>query len=307
MTGYIARSIDRNDLVPELFVEPFAGGASVALAQLHAGLVKKVILNDRDPLVAAFWRTVFFDGEWLIKQVSKIEVTLENWDRFKRQRVTSDRARALKCLYLNRTSFSGVLAPNAGPIGGKAQESDYKIDCRFNKDTIIKRIKQISAYKDRVAGIWNLDWRTAIKKVQKMQAAGSLPRTAFVYLDPPFYNKAKSLYPVHFTHEQHVQLRDFLQKFDEPWILSYDMCEEVAKMYKDGFKACSANLIYTASRNGDRGISKEFIVSNLKYMVSELQLGVGKRAAGRVRISTCISAASKVLDKSDARVKRRAA
>jgi hypothetical protein len=54
MTGYVARAVAHNNLLPELFVEPFAEGASVALAQLYQGLVQKVVLSDRDPLIAAF-------------------------------------------------------------------------------------------------------------------------------------------------------------------------------------------------------------------------------------------------------------
>jgi hypothetical protein len=45
-----------------------------------------------------------------------------------------DRDIAVKCLFLNRTTFSGILHGRAGPMGGRKQQSDYKIDCRFNKD-----------------------------------------------------------------------------------------------------------------------------------------------------------------------------
>ena len=106
MSGYISRSIDRNNLFPALFVEPFAGGASVASAQLATGFAQKVILNDRDPLIAAFWRTVFFDTDWLVNKVENAEVTLSEWIRLKAQKPKSTRGLAYKCLFLNRTSFS---------------------------------------------------------------------------------------------------------------------------------------------------------------------------------------------------------
>jgi DNA adenine methylase len=151
MSGYISRSIAHNDLYPDLFVEPFAGGASVSLAQLSFNLVERIALVDRSPLIASFWQTVFFDTDWLVDQVWKTEITLEKWERLRRQTPLSVRQRAFKCLYLNRTSFSGVLAPSAGPIGGKTQKSKYKIDCRFTKETLIKRIRRVSEYHDRVA------------------------------------------------------------------------------------------------------------------------------------------------------------
>jgi DNA adenine methylase len=278
MSGYVSRSIIHNELEPELFVEPFAGGASVSLALLHMGLVERIGLVDRDPMVAAFWKAVFFDTDWLIGSIRKTEVTLAKWERLKRENPKTQRRLAFKCLYMNRTSFSGILSPWAGPIGGKKQESAYKIDCRFNKDRIIKRILRIAEYRDRVAFVWNLHWKTAVARVQQMQDHGSLPESALFYLDPPFYHKANELYRHHFKHDDHLDLRDYLVGFKLPWILSYDACPDIMSMYKDGaFRACDVNLIYTTKHKGKRDIGKEVIVSNLPSMVSELQLGETKR------------------------------
>jgi DNA adenine methylase len=95
-----------------------------------------------------------------------------------------------------------------------------------------------------------------------MQQAGSLPKSALFYFDPPFYKKADALYTFSFKHTDHVALRDFLFTFDQPWILSYDFCPEVISLYRDGgFRASNVNLIYTASQKGEHGIGKELIVS----------------------------------------------
>lgn len=286
MSRYICRSITYNDIRPECFVELFAGGASVSLAQLHYNLVDCVALIDRDPLVASFWQTVFFDTDWLVDEIWKTIVTVEKWKHLRNQRPTTIRERAFKCLYLNRTSFSGILAKSAGPIGGNSQESKYKIDCRFNKETLIKRIQTISKYSNRVLFVWNLHWRNAVSRIKYLQLIGSLPQSMLFYLDPPFYKKANKLYTYFFRKEDHMALRDFLGDFDKPWILSYDSCPEVISMYKD-LKCCASNvnLIYTTSQKGKRGIGKELIVSNLPKMVSELHLGVGKRAAAPFLLS----------------------
>jgi putative adenine-specific DNA methyltransferase len=42
---------------------------------------------------------------------------------------------------MNRTNRSGIL--KAGVIGGKNQNGTYKIDARFNKNSIIERIKKL--------------------------------------------------------------------------------------------------------------------------------------------------------------------
>jgi hypothetical protein len=80
-------------------------------------------------------------------------------------------------------------------------------------------------------------------------------------------------------------MRDFLTKFDEPWILSYDSCPEILSLYRQGgMRASQVNLIYTVGQGGKKGIGKELIVSNLPRMVSELQMGVGRIASSAIPI-----------------------
>src|SRR5438270_12640745 len=55
---YIIDFLRNHDLSPDLFFEPFAGGAGVSLQLLADGLVQSIGLADSDPLVAGFWHTV---------------------------------------------------------------------------------------------------------------------------------------------------------------------------------------------------------------------------------------------------------
>src|SRR5262245_43893884 len=123
LAAFIAEILRLNGLRPKLFVEPFAGGASVALQLLNDGHVEAIALGEKDPLVASFWRIVFHDHKWLIQRIKRMKPTLPTWDYYKDGEFHNDHERALACLYLNRTSFSGILAPGAGPIGGRLQES----------------------------------------------------------------------------------------------------------------------------------------------------------------------------------------
>src|SRR3954452_17628018 len=72
LAPYVAAALAANDLRPDLLVAPFAGGASVSLELLDSELVGHVALGDADPMVAAFWRTVFEDTDWLCRQVESI-------------------------------------------------------------------------------------------------------------------------------------------------------------------------------------------------------------------------------------------
>ena len=277
ISGYIDRAIDCNKLSVDLFVEPFAGGASVSISLLSKNKVKKIGINERDPLIASFWYVLFFDTDWLIECVQNTDVTLTQWEQLKKSRPTTIRQKAFKCFYLNRTSFSGILKSNAGPIGGKKQSSQYKIDCRFNKNTLIDRIRKISLFREKVAFVWNLDWENAIDAIIHFQDNGVLPLSTLFYLDPPFFKKGKALYPYYFRKNNHIELRDYLVKLTQSWILSYDMCSEIMSIYNQScFSACDVNLIYTTKNYGRRELGKEIIVSNLPIMVSELQLGADK-------------------------------
>lgn len=291
MVGYIARAISCNRLSVDLFVEPFAGGSSVSISLLFNNIVKKIGINERDPLIASFWHTLFFDTDWIIDCVQNTDVTLAQWENLKKSHPTNIRQKAFKCLFLNRTSFSGILNKNAGPIGGKSQSSKYKIDCRFNKDTIIDRIKRISLLRDRVAFVWNLDWKIAINKILNFQEKGIFPTSTLFYLDPPFFNKSKKLYSYYFKENNHIELRDYLVALTQPWILSYDMCPEIMEIYNNcSFSACDVNLIYTTRNYGKRELGKEVIFSNLPIMVSELQLGADKHVCTSKKMNNGIFA-----------------
>lgn len=264
-----------NSLDVRLFVEPFAGGASVALHMLHRDLVGAIGLVDRDPLVASFWKVLFFDTDWLVKKILETPITIDLWRRLKSRRLTSDRQRAFACLYLNRTSFSGILNHQAGPLGGQQQLSRYKIDCRFPRQDLADRVDWLGRnFRDRVLFVWNWSWRRGLVELRKHITREEDTSKIFVYLDPPFYNKAEKLYNHYFDHTEHESLRDFLSEVDLPWFLSYDDCNEVRHLYQD-MSRISVNCLYNAGRVGKakakRKPSSELVITNLDANYSEIK------------------------------------
>ncbi len=267
LATHVGEILDLNERSPELFVEAFAGGASVAIRLLQLGRVKSIGLVDLDPMIAAFWRTVFFDTKWLCREIAKVPVTLAQWETYRATKPRSDRTRALVCLFLNRTSFSGILNPRSGPIGGYEQKGEFKIDCRFTRETLIDRIEKIAAYRDRVAFIWNTSWDQALMDVRTKQAADELPQDVFYYFDPPFFEKAEKLYTFYFDDADHIALRDALVDMTdharEPWVLSYDMADRLEELYGDRPESTHIELLYSTSGGGDRRVATEVILSNL--------------------------------------------
>lgn len=267
LINYVVNVLDCNSLRPELFIEPFAGGASVSLAMLSLDKVEKIGLADLDPMLTSFWKTVFFDTEWLIKRVQTCEVSLDEWLRLKKTDPFDRRELAYKCLFLNRTSFSGILHHQAGPIGGKAQQSEYKIDCRFNKHTIIKRIENIAELRDRVEFVWNWPWKKTISMVEKKHNSNATG-SSFYYLDPPFYKKAERLYSFYFReHNDHKELKNALLTLSSNWLLSYDCHKNIEALYSDCNNA-HVDIAYTTNGSGKRNMTKEMIVSNVSCLPS---------------------------------------
>lgn len=273
LASYIAKMLRMNSLHPELFVEPFAGGASVALQLLKSGLVDRIGLIEIDPLVASFWRMVFYDTDRLIDWVNTVEVSVANWKRFKSGNPRSCRSMAFTCLFLNRTSFSGILAPCAGPIGGKQQCSDYKVDCRFPRETLARRIRQAGDLREQVAFVYNTSWDDGLELIAAAQKSGSLPTGVCYYFDPPFFHKAERLYTYYFNQKDHERLRDTILSLKHPWILSYDSASDVMDLYKDSIQdAAEVHMLYGTSGGGGNRIATETLLTSLPELPVETRL-----------------------------------
>ena len=131
----------------------------------------------------------------------------------------------LATFYLNRVNRSGIL--KAGVIGGKNQTGNYKMDCRFNKKSLILKIKKIEKLKDKIE-FYNYDVIEFIDNYLKFESIDS-----FVFLDPPYYNKGSELYTNFYKHEDHKRLADYIKKINQRWIVTYDNCEEIKEIFNE--------------------------------------------------------------------------
>src|ERR1700690_988003 len=94
LAKYVREVLKLNNLRPSLYVEPFVGGASVGLQLLQYNLVDKVIFMDLDPWLASFWKTVFFDTDWLIQKINSTRVSLKLWKELKASKPRTIREQA---------------------------------------------------------------------------------------------------------------------------------------------------------------------------------------------------------------------
>ncbi|AXF21379.1 DNA methyltransferase [Burkholderia pyrrocinia] len=264
LAAYISGVIEENYLNGCTFYEPFAGGASVSLELLRLGFISSAVLIERDPLVYAFWWCVFNITDDLCAAVEACPVTMETWTQLQPTREVAYPADGrftilqlgVAGLFYNRTNFSGILG--AGPIGGEAQTSRYKIDCRFNKEKIVRQIRSVARFADRVR-IYCDDAISFMRTNAEEIATGF----AFVYVDPPYYQQGPKLYRHHYTDADHVALAQFLQTQGYPWLLSYDDHPRIRELY-DGNTVQPIYLDYNVKSSRT---ARELAISNLMIPV----------------------------------------
>ena len=243
LANYLKRLFSMNN-VDCSYYELYAGGAGAALDLLFSDTVKKIVLNDADFHIYSFWKSILYDTENFIRLIENTIVNIDSWHQ-QRDIYNDDLAHhsnlevGFATFFLNRCNRSGIIT-KAGPIGGINQCGEYKIDCRFNKTNLIKRIEQIANRADDIE-IHNDDTIDFIKQnLNKLKDENS-----FMYLDPPYYKKGKSLYLNYYTHTDHENLRNILSTIrDFKWIISYDNVKEINDLY-DGFNTSLHLLNYS--------------------------------------------------------------
>lgn len=263
---YLYRIIKHNKLSPNVFIEPFAGGGNVALNFITNKIVKKIIIADKDKLLYSFWYTVFAEADYLINFIRRTRVDLKTFLKYKKIAQNAEdydrRELARACLFLNRTSFSGILTNIAGPLGGVKQKSKYKINCRFNKEVLIKKIRYISSFKKKVI-VLPYDWSDTVNYAKKWIKYRKLLNKPFFYFDPPFFRKAKDLYRCYFDSAKHIEFCNELLSLEYDWVLSYDNVSEIKEMYSNNsYIQMHMEMPYSINSHAKR-IEKELIITPL--------------------------------------------
>ncbi|WGT48418.1 DNA adenine methylase [Tessaracoccus lacteus] len=242
LAGFFADVIEALDLTDPTYVEPYAGGAGAGVALLVEGHVDRLVVNDFDPAVHSFWVAATEHCEALCALVADKPLTVEEWRRqkavYRAADDTDPLALGFAFFYLNRTNRSGIL--NAGPIGGVNQTGNYKIDARFNRPELVRRLEAIGERAHRIT-VSNKDGRSIV------QEHASDPN-AFLYIDPPYLAAGGSLYLNAFTHRDHADLAATVRAYPHGnWVVTYDDAPYIRRLY-EGEAVQSYALYYSAHR-----------------------------------------------------------
>lgn len=240
LSPFVVELVRKNNLYGGVYAEPFTGGAGAAWRLLLNGDMTEVWLNDIDPAVFAFWDTAINRPDELCEQIQKTDVSIEEWQH-QRTVLNDPQANpnklAFATLFLNRTNRSGIL--KGGVIGGKDQTGKYKIDCRFNRQSLIDKIQRIHLYRE-VVRLSRLDAEDCLRRW-----TNELPKRALVNIDPPYFKQGRDLYLSFYNPKDHARLAKLVRSLKKPWMLTYDDVPEIEELYT-GLPIFRKSLVYYA-------------------------------------------------------------
>lgn len=250
LASFLKDVIDLNDLRDCGYFEPFAGGAGAALALLQDNVVSEIHINDADFRVYAFWQSVLSEGSRFAERISSVTLNIDEWR--KQQAICANPQNhdlfdvGFSAFYMNRCNRSGVLS-GAGPIGGYKQAGKWRLNVRFNRETLAERVLRLKRIQERI----HVTGMDAIRFLSKRLPFGSKRGNVLVYLDPPYVLKGQRLYLNAYEKRDHALLSKYLMRQKIlPWVMSYDDSDLVRTLYAE-YKQALLPIRYTLQNKRD--------------------------------------------------------
>lgn len=275
VANYIKLILLENNLLDIEYVEPYAGGASVALALLFEDYASHVHINDFDRSVWAFWAAVLHHTDELCSRIRDTAVTVDEWHRqraIQRDPDTPVLDLGFSTFFLNRTNRSGIVT--GGIIGGQNQDGGWALDARYKHDHLIRRVQKVARFRSRIT-------LTMLDAAALLDAWTDSATPAIVYLDPPYFHHSERLYRNTYEPEDHAAIAERVRKLPVPWVVSYDAADEVAQLYA-GQRTVRYSLHYSAAAR-QQGSEVMFFSSDLTVPDIASPAGVRLRDLDRAR------------------------
>ena len=242
MVGLLRQIRRLNGLGGLSIAEPYAGGAGASLALLYLEEACEIFINDADPALHDFWWSLVNRPSDFETKLLRTRVSMTEWRRqrniYRDSRRSSKVRRGFSAFYLNRCNRSGIIL-DGGPIGGIKQRGNWKLNARFNKKELIRRCQKIAEYRDRihVSGHDGVDFLVSRDT-----------SSTFFFIDPPYYLKGPLLYLNLLDDQYHASLAAQLREMtDSAWVLTYDDCPQVRRLYRGWATIRPFGLRYAAS------------------------------------------------------------
>ena len=260
MAHWLTATFDslRGPMEVEVWLEPFGGGAGAALTALTSGKVPEAWIVEANPALAAFWSTVMNEGPALASRVRETVPTLALFQESKEKVAAALNGASIEvfelglaAFILNRCSRSGMILPNVGPIGGKAQSGRDSIDARFNAPALGDRILAVHALGDR----FKVFAGDGISFLEDLPASG-IRDEVFCFVDPPYIGVGNDLYAIGMDNHLHERLANALNRLSAPWLLTYDAHPLIPLLYPES-AVVEFDIPHTA---GSSRVGTEYLV-----------------------------------------------
>lgn len=226
------------------YIEPFAGGAGIAVELLLRDVVSRIVINDYDKGIWSFWKAILTETERFISEIRTVPLTINEWEKQRDICLNYNKKYSFELgfatFYMNRTNRSGII--KGGVIGGLQQTGKWKIDVRFNRESLISRIESI-AFRKKDIRLYNQDITTFIEHYVPFYS-----EKAMIYFDPPYFKKGKQLYMNFFEFEDHKRIERVIRNSVEcDWIVTYDDASEIREIYAS-YPVMLYDLNYSVSK-----------------------------------------------------------
>lgn len=253
MADLLGKIRSLNGLGDRAIAEPFAGGAGASLTLLYLEETHEVFVNDADPAIHDFWWTLVNRPRLFLDKLATAHVSMDEWHRqrgiYRACGRVSRVQRGFAAFYLNRCNRSGIIM-NGGPIGGIEQKGKWKLDARFNKSDLQRRCEKVAEYRERI----HVSCLDGIELIDSLDSESTL-----FFIDPPYFAKGGMVYLNALKHDYHTALASRLKSMvDAAWVLTYDDCPEVRRLYRGWATIRPFALRYAAA---ERRSGKEILVA----------------------------------------------
>jgi DNA adenine methylase len=231
-----------NGLSHHVMAEPFAGGAGASLTLLYLEEFRRIHINDADPSIFAFWWALTHRSDLFLRRLSDVRVSMAEWYRqralYRCKRPISRLSRGFAAFFLNRCNRSGIVM-NGGPIGGVGQIGRWKLGARFNRGELLRRCEKVIDYRERIA----VSGDDGLELLKTLDC-----KTTFFFIDPPYFEKGPALYLNALDQRYHSSLAEVLRGMpNAAWVLTYDDCPEIRRMYRGWAAIRPFSLNYSAA------------------------------------------------------------
>ncbi len=267
LTPFMELLIQKLGHVGGTYIEPFAGGAGIALELLEREVVDKIVINDLDKGIYSFWKAITTETSRFLDAIDNVPLNIDEWNIQRNICMNNNKKYSFELgfatFYMNRTNRSGII--KGGVIGGTEQTGNWTLDARFNKEELSRRIENVARRKKDIH-IYNKDIQSfLLNYVPKYQ------NNALIYFDPPYYEKGKQLYLNFFNYNDHVRIEQLIRKMVNcDWVITYDDAPEIVRIY-DGYNLKKYDLNYSVANK--RKASEIIIFKNQQMIptINELE------------------------------------